>query len=378
MTLLRRSGEQLTKQFDVSLPRGLNTSLAQVESCSDSAAASGACPPGSRIGDAVTEIGSGSSRVALHGGIYVAGAYRGAPFSIVTAIRAAVGPFDFGTLTSRAAVRTNRRTGRATIVGDPTSGLFEGVPLRLQSIKTVINRPGVTRNPTSCAPAEATATFLASGGASATSTSTFPVNGCKRLGFKPRFSLSLVGRSELHRDGRPGLRIASRFRKGDTNLRAMHLSLPPALRFVTSGLGEICPRQDAIDGLCSPRARVGTAEASAPSLSEPLKGPIYIVQPSGNGLPDLWTSIAAMGVHTDIRGTTSTRHGRLLTSLVGLADTPLSSFDMRLWGGRKGTLSLRTDPCSPDGRSALVSRLAANGQNGAHRKLWLRAKAPCG
>jgi hypothetical protein len=378
MTLLRRAGEQLTSRFAVSLPMGLSAALGGIERCSDAAAASGSCPAGSRIGEAAANVGSGSSTIALHGDVYAAGAYRQAPFSMIIALHASIGPFDLGATTTRAAVQINSRTGRVTVVTDSLPGLVEGLPVRIQSIAMTLNRPGVIRNPTSCAPAVSDATFEASSGASATATSSFPVKSCKRLGFAPSFSIALGGRSELHRHGNPSLHVVGRFRQADTNLRAMQLVLPKGLQFETSGLREICPRQDAVDGLCSAKALVGRADARSPMLSSPLKGSIYVVQPKGNGLPDLWIRLGAMGVHMDLRGRTFERDGRFVTSLVGLPDMPLSAFAMRLRGGKRGVVSLNSDPCDRSQASQLGARLFLEGQNGSRRALRPRARSRCG
>jgi hypothetical protein len=377
MTVLRRAGEQLMRRFSASLPVGLSAALGGIEKCSDADAASAACPAASRIGDASASVGSGSSPVTLDGAVYAAGPYRRGPFSLVIALRAALGPFDLGRTAIRATMRVDSRSGRVSVVTDPLPELIEGIPVRIQGITMSLNRKGVVRNPTSCAPARTDASFEANGGATATASSVFSVTRCKRLGFEPHFSLALTGSSELHEHGKPSLRVSARFRGEDTNLRAMHLALPEGLQFNTAGLREICPRRDAVDGLCSAKALIGTSYARSPMLSKPLKGSIYIVQPKGDGLPGLWIGLASAGVQVDLMGRTSQRDGRFVTSLVGLPDVPLSEFAMRLRGGRRGVLSLGTEPCRHYRPPRLVSRLAIRGQNGAHRNLRLRAKARC-
>lgn len=377
MTLLRRAGEQLTRRFAVSLPMGLSASLGGVDPCPDDAATSGACPADSRIGRAIANVGSGSSAVALAGDVYVAGPYRRSPFSMVIALRAAIGPFDLGVTATRAAVQIDSRSGRISVMTDPLPSLVEGIPIRIQSIGMTLDRQGAVRNPTSCGAAESDATFEAHSGAAAAATSAFSVSRCKRLGFEPSFSLALTGSSELRKHGRPGLRFSARFRRSDTSLRAMHLALPRSLQFNTLGVREICPRRDAVDGLCSGKALIGTSHARSSMLSQPLRGSIYIVQPKGDGLPDLWIRLASAGVHVDLRGRTSQQDGRFVTSLVGLPDVPLSAFGMRLRGGPGGVLSLGAEPCGHSRAPRLVSRLAVRGQNGARRKLRLKAAARC-
>lgn len=377
MTLRRRPGEQLTRRFSISLPKGLSAAFGGVESCPDAAAASGACPAASRVGGVVAEVGSGFSPVAIAGDVYAAGAYRQSPLSMVIALHASIGPFDLGTAATRAVVQIDPRTGRTTVVTDPLVGPLGGIPVRIQAIEMSLDRPGAIRNPTSCSPASFDATAEADSGATATATSALPVSGCKKLKFKPSFSMALSGRSELHKDGKPGFRVSAHLRRGDTNLRALHMVLPAGLTFDLSSLGEICPRRDAIAGLCSAKARVGTADARIALVNRPLEGSLYVVQPEGHGLPDLWVSIAASGMHVDLVGRLSKQHGRLATDLVGLPDMPMSAFTMRMRGGRNGTLSLSTAPCAHGQSRGLVSRLFAKGQNGADQKQRLKVKARC-
>jgi hypothetical protein len=377
-TVERQSGEDLIKRFALSLPGSLSAGLGGIESCPEPGAAAGVCPAGSAIGSAVAEVGSGPSLVAIHGDVYVAGPYHRAPFSLVITFGSAVGPFDLSAMAIRSALQIQPGTGRVTVVSDPLPELVEGVPIRFRTFGMALDRPGAVHNPTACAAAAASATFESSHGASASATSALAVKGCRRLGFKPHFSLHLADRSQLHRHGRPRLLISGSFRRGDTHLRAMRMSFPSALKFELSGLGEICPARDAIDSLCSPRARVGTAYARTSLFSQPLKGSIYIVQPAGDGLPDLWLDLTAMGVHLSVRGRTSVHDGQPVTNLVGLPDVPISALGMRLRGGRHGVLSLAVEPCVQDRARRLVSRISAAGQNGAHRRLQPRVKAPCG
>ncbi len=378
MTVLRRPGEQLTRKFSVSLPAGLSAALGEFDSCPDSAAASGACPAGSRLGGVLAKVGSGSDPATLAGDVYVAGPYRRAPFSLVMAFRAAIGPFDLGTTTVRAAMRIEPRSGRVTVLSDALPTLVEGVSIRFQEIGMVFDRPGAIRNPTSCRPARLEASFEAAGGASASASSELAIRGCKRLGLDPRFSLSLVGPSQLREHGRPGMRLFARFRRGDANLRALRLTLPSSLGFDLAGLREICPAQDAIDNLCSARARVGTTSARTSLLRKPLKGSIYVVQPEGGGLPDLWLSLAFNGVHLNVQGKASRRKGRFATNLVGLPDIPISSLTMHLRGGKRGALELGANPCADGRLRGLVSGLAIAGHNGARRELRLSARGRCG
>jgi hypothetical protein len=366
-SLLRRDGEQVPRRFSLLLPAGLSAALGSVQSCSEVGVAAGACPVASRIGGVRAAVGSGPSPVALRGDAYVTGPYRRAPFGMLLQLRAAIGPLDLGTMSFRAAATMSGKTGRVSVSTDSLPDQIEGIPLRFQEIELSIDRPGFVRNPTSCRPTAVDATIEAGSGALATVTSPLQLSGCKQLGFRPRFSVAFEDRGSRHQN--PGLRISARMRAGDTGLRAMKTTLPQGLGFSAAGLKEICSRLDAAQGACPAGAQVGTAVARTPLLDRPLRGAIYVVQPRGNGLPDLGIGLTAMGVQMNISGRTESEDGRLVTKLVGLPDTPLSSVTMRMNGGENGAFSLASSrPCKRGKPRRLDSTILATAQDGSKRK----------
>jgi len=378
-TLRRQDGEQLPRRFSVSLPAGMSAALGAVQACPEAAVSAGTCPTASRVGGLLARIGSGANPATLAGDVFLTGPYRRAPFGLLMQMRAALGPFDLGTVAFRATAQVDGQTGRVTVTSDPLPATIEGIPARFQAIELNMDRPGFIRNPTSCDPARADATIEAGGGALAAATSSFGLHGCRRLGFRPRFHLAFEDRGALHRGDKPGLRVTARLRKADTSLRAMKLSLPRELRFDAAGLEELCSRRDAIDGACGDGSKVGSATARTSLLSQPLRGGIYVVQPSGNGQPDLWLDLVAMGVQVSLRGRSSVHHGHLSTDLLGLPDMPLSALTMRLAGGDEGVFSLVAGHCDHGRARQFASTVDATGQNGARRRLRvpIEAKVPC-
>lgn len=380
MLVHRRDGEQLPRRFAVTLAPGLIATIGSVELCPEPAATSGACPPGSKIGETVAKLGSGASLAVMRGDAYLTGPYRREPFGLTLVFRAAIGPFDLGRIAVRAALRLNRGNARVTVATDQLPAIVEGVLVRFRSIGLEMDRPGFILNPTSCRNAGIDAAIEAMDGRSATAKSPFAVSGCRRLGFQPRISTRLIGRSQLHRHGHPGLRVSARFRRGDTNLRAMNLVLPQILKFDLAAVEAICARPDAIEGECTGRSRVGGAQARSPILSRPLKGSMYLVRPEDDGLPDLWLSMTAMGVHMDLKAQAVMERGRLAIQLAGLPDVPLSAFAMSMPAGKEGVFSLGAELCR-DGRARrLASQVAVKGQNGRHRNLRIptEARPGCG
>jgi hypothetical protein len=378
--LQRRSGEQLPARFSLVLPAGLSAALGSVAACPEAMAASGTCPAASRVGSARAAVGSGPSSATLSGAVYIAGSYHHAPFSLVMAFPAAIGPFDLGTVSFRATAEVDGRSGRVSIATDRLPATVEGVPIRFQSIALALDRSGLVRNPTSCGPQTVDATIESQEGAIAPLSSPYRVAACRRLGFAPRVRLALAGRRHPAKGDPVGLRISTHLRRADTSLRALALSLPPALRLDISQLKEICSRVDARQGLCPPGSRVGTAQARTTLLDEPLRGSIYVVQPRDKGNPDLSVALSGARVKLNVSGRTAIEDGRFVTRLAGLPDMPLSEFTMRLGSAGKSLLALDSSLCSGGRPQRLASKLIAWGQNGARlsSRVRIATRPHCG
>jgi hypothetical protein len=379
-TMRRRPGEQMPSRFSVTLPAGLSAGINAVSRCSDAEVAASSCPPASRVGSVVVELGSAPSTARLRGGLYFTGPHGQAPFGLAVQIEARLGPFDLGSIAMRGAGEVDPRTGRLTVSMDQMPESVEGVPVRFQSFQLSMDRAGFIRNPTSCAGNSTDAHLVSTSGATADLTVPFAVHGCRRLRFRPALELALVGRRELHKGGRPGVRVALHQRPHDANLRAMRLSLPPAFEFSPSGVEEICSHHDAVRGECPSGSRIGSAAARTSLLKRPLRGAIYVAQPQeGDGLPDIWTHFSGEGVQVNMKGRSMVKDGRLVLDLAGLPDMPFSSFTMRLRQGSRGAISLGVRPCSGGKPRPLGAGVAMTGQNGARRAfhLGIAAKAPC-
>jgi hypothetical protein len=374
-TVGRRDGEQLPSRLEMPLPAGMSAALGTVERCGGADAVAGSCPAASRIGQAVATLGPGSEPAQIQGGIYLTGPYRGAPFGLALAFDTAIGPFDLGTLVVRGAMRVDPLSGRVTVATDSLPTVFEGIPVRFETIGLDLDRPGFMRNPTSCLPTSMTATLRSEGGALAQPSTPFAVRRCIDLPFRPAFSLALRGSSQLRREGRPSLRIAARIPANGANLRSADISLPALLGFEAGALREICARGVAQTEGCAKGARVGSAAARTPLLRGPMTGSIYAVQPKGDGPPGLWIELHGEGLDVSLQAQTALRKGHPETKLVGLPDFPLSSFSMALAGGRHGLLKLSRNPC----RRSLFAATATVGQNGARLSRQARVKTPdCG
>lgn len=373
-TISRGDGEQLSDRFRIAFPPGLSANLGAVEPCPPARIEAAACPAAARIGSAFVEVGTGPETAQLGGNAYFTGPYKHYPFGVALIFSTRIGPFSFGSLAVRAGMEMDPLTGQVAVQTDSMPQSVEGVPVEVRTIGLDIDRPGFMRTPTSCAPRAVTATVSSTEGAIAHPTAEIAVHGCVRLPFRPRLALGLTGPDQLHRDGRPGLRIAMRAKPGEANASSMAMELPAALRFGSGALNALCARRQAMRGRCPAAARVGTGAGRSPLLDEPLRGGIYVVQPRGEGEPDLWTNLRGQGVEMNLRGGSEVVGGRVQTRFQGLPDMPLSAFTMNL--AERGVLVLQRDLC----RGGRVRRLSAPsvlvGHNGAVRKQRVPLTAP--
>jgi hypothetical protein len=374
VTIRRASGEQLLDRFSMTLPPGVSARLASVPRCTATAAAAGACPRGSRIGSAIAEAGSGASPFALEGDAFLTGPYRRAPFGMALVFDVVAGPFDLGTVVIRAALRIDPRTGQVTVQTDPLPRIVKGVPLRIQTIALDIDRPGFITNPTSCAPSEVAAVLESAAGDVSRSKSRFAVGGCRALRFRPKLSMALTDRSELHDDGHPGLRLRLRSSPRGANLRDLGFELPELLQPSVTGPTAICSLSQLEDERCPEAAKIGSASGRTPLLSKPLRGSVYLVQPPGNGIADVWAAIRSEGVNVRFRMKNVLEDGLLSGKLVDLPDIPLSSLTMTFASGEHGMFSATRAPCVRGHARRMLAKVRLTAHSAATR----RAKVPVG
>lgn len=371
LTLRRSDGEQPLDRFSMTLPPGLNANIGSAAACAETALAAGACPAASRVGSVAIEVGSGERPLTLTGDAYLTGPYRRAPFGLALAFGGAVGPFDLGNVVVRAALRFDPQTGQVTVDSDALPRVVAGIPLRIRTLALDVDRPGFMVNPTSCEPRRAIAT-VRSPDVVARSATRFAVGGCHALRFAPKLGVALTDRSQLRADGHPGLLLRLGARAGGANVRSADVRLPKTIGIDAGRIVALCSREQARDGRCPSESRVGSASGSTPLLPGKLGGGVFVVQPRGHGLPDLWVRMAGRGVALNLRMETAVEGGRIRTKLVELPDFPLSSFALRLSSGKRGLFSAKRSPCA----NGKPRRLAANAVMTAQSEASRRLRAP--
>jgi len=358
----RKDGEQNVGSLDVSLPPGVAATLAGVPLCGDSAAVDGNCPAGSKVGIAMVASGVGSNPLWIPQAgkaptaVFLAGPYRGAPYSLVVAVPAQAGPFDLGMVVTRAAIEVDPTTAQVTVKSDPLPQILEGVPISYRSIHVDVNRPDFALNPTSCSPMAIDSTISSSQGAIASPSSRFQVGSCADLGFKPKLALSLKGGTD--RGKLPALRAVLTMPKGGANIRRVQVALPHSEFLDNAHIRTICTRVQFAADQCPAASVYGHARAITPLLDRPLEGPVYL-RSSNHQLPDLVADLNGQ-IHVVLDGRIDSVNGGIRSTFAAVPDAPVSKFVLEMQGGKKGLLQNSTNLCA----QANHATAKFDGQNG--------------
>jgi hypothetical protein len=389
MNIVRSDGNQELKGTDVVLPPGLTAKLKGVAYCpgaklAEAAATAGlaeaktqSCPDSSLLGSVSILSGTGPSPTHIDGKAFLAGPYQGAPLSLAIVTPATAGPFDLGTVVVRVPLRLNPETAQVEAVTDAIPHVYGGALLDIRSIALQIDRKQFAVNPTNCSPL-AFSGALRGGGADPDNPATFStapissplqVKECEALGFKPKLSLTLFGKS--HRNQHPKLRAVLRAREGDANIARASVALPHVLFLDQSSLSSVCTRVQFAANECPKKSIYGYAKAISPLLDKPLEGPVYL-RSSMNLLPDMVAALRGQ-VEVDLDGRIDTFHGGIRTTFDTVPDVPVSKFTVTLPGGKHGLLVASRNLCQKPIRA--ITRFKA--QNGKKANRHPRVKAPC-
>lgn len=375
LRISREDGEQELTRFSTVLPPGLTGNLTGIPFCSEAQieaarhAASGleeledpSCPAASEIGRSLVGAGVGGVLAWTPGKVYLAGPYKGAPFSIVSVTSATVGPFDLGTVVIRFALQINPLTAQAEIEGTGSEAIphiIDGIVVHVREIHVYMERHDFVLNPTSCAPMSISDT-INGGGAdpsnpadqdSVTVATPFQAADCQNLQFKPSLKASTTGKTS--RKIGASLKVTLTYPNAplgtQTNIRSVKVDLPEQLPSRLSTLQKACPIAtfEANPAACQPDSRVGTAIATTPILPESLKGPAYFVSHAGLKFPELIIVLQGYeGVKLDLHGETFiSKQGVTSSTFRAVPDAPVGKFEINLPQGTDSALAANTNLC---------------------------------
>ncbi len=376
--LQRADGTQLLKGLNLTLPPGLSGKLAGVSVCPDSevnaaAAKSGgqeqqrpSCPANSQVGEVLVGAGAGIQPYYTTAKIYLAGPYNGGPVSASSPVSAAIitpavaGPFDLGTVVTRAAIYLNPVTAQITVKSDPIPKQLEGIPLQVRDVRVNISRPSFTLNPTSCDPMAISGEAISVLSQIAPLSQRFQVGACRALDYEPKLALRLKGGTK--RGAHPKLRAVFTTKPGEANTSRISVALPRSEFLENAHIQTVCTRVQFAAENCPSKSIYGHATAITPLLDEPLEGPVYL-RSSAHKLPDLVMALKgppSRPIKVELDGRIDSINGGIRSTFDFVPDQPVTKAVLQMQGGKKGLLVNSRNLC------AGVNRAAAklNGQNG--------------
>jgi hypothetical protein len=378
-TITREDSEENVAGFGLTLPSGLTATFAGIPQCVGVAAENGDCPSDSRIGKTIVADGVGSNPLWVPQpdkdptAIYLGGPYKGAPLSIIAVVPAQAGPFDLGVEVVRSAVFVDPITAKATAMTDPLPQRIEGIPIVYRTIHVILDRPGFTLNPTSCAAKETSAALASAAGQTASASSPYAAANCSKLAFSPKLSLRLFGGTR--RGAHPKLRATVKMPKNGAGIASAAVSLPRSEFLENANIRTICTRVQYAADDCPAASAYGTAVAHSPLFDFPLEGPAYL-RSSSNPLPDLVMKLrgpATMPIAVDLVGRVDSVNGGLRTTFDAIPDAPVSDFTLTMQGGKKSLIVNSTDLC----RGSHRATGAFTAHNGASYTVHPQLKTAC-
>jgi hypothetical protein len=365
LNLARSDGQQYLSQVKTVLPAGLVGLIPTVPLCGEAEANAGTCAVGSQIGSVTVSAGAGSSPYTFFGQAFLTGPYNGAPYGMSIVVPAVAGPFNLGSVVTRASINVDPSTARVIVTSNiPT--IVKGVPLRLKGISISINRPGFMRNPTNCAAlaSESTLSGFTTLGVAGTATqslsSPFQVANCTGLAFKPSFGAA-TGAKTSKANG-ASLETTLNVPAGQSNVKSVLVQLPKQLPSRLTTLQKACPEATfaANPYSCPGGSFVGGVRANTPVLSAKLKGPAILVSHGGQAFPDLDLLLEGNGVRVILVGNTNIKNGITTTNFAATPDVPVTSITVNLPIGGHSALTADGNVCA----NKLVMPATIVGQNG--------------
>jgi hypothetical protein len=362
LRIRRQDGEQNTSRLEVTLPEGELAKLKGVELCPEALTASAACGPKSQVGISTTAIGTGAFPLFVPQpgkaptALYLAGPYKGAPYSLIAKVPAQAGPFDFGNIVVRTAINLDPVTTQVIAKSDPLPQILEGVPVAYRDVRIEVQKPDFTVNPTSCEQRAVTTSIYSIEGAVAHPSVPAKVGDCASLNFGPKLAFALKGGT--NRGDFQALTATLTTGKHEANIAKVAVTLPHSEFLEQSHIGTVCTRVQFAAKSCPAASIYGMARAVTPLLDTPLEGPVYL-RSSTHSLPDLVAQLNGQ-FSVELAGRIDSVNGGIRNSFEVVPDAPVSKFTLKMKGGAKSLLVNSRNLC----KSVSRANVKMVGQNG--------------
>ncbi len=355
----RPDGNQFLSGLKATLPVGMTAKIKGVQQCSEAQVAAESCPAASRIATVNVKAGPGDQPYALSGPAYLTGSYKGGAFGTVAIIHVVAGPYDLGNVVVRQALRIDPETSQVTIDSDPLPQIKEGILLRLRDLSLNVDRKDFVRNPTSCGTQTITSTLVGIAGASVGRDANLTTTGCQALPFRPKIALKFGNRTQMKKDRHPQVVAKVTQFESEAGIKSTQVALPKQVALQASNAQALCEKAAAAADKCPKTSIIGSAKATTTILNRQLTAPIYFVKGTRTTaagkevatLPTLYIPLSGEA-RVNLRATTSVSRDRLVTTFASIPDQPITSFELKIDGGKHGIIAATTDLCKAKAKAS--------------------------
>jgi hypothetical protein len=365
LLLQSADGQQRIEKLQFKAPQGLSGAISSVPLCEEPQAAQGTCSSASQIGHSIVSSGPGPYPLTIpqagapESPIFLTGPYAGAPFGLTIVTHVLAGPFNLGTVITRAKIEINPITAQITVTTDPLPQIIAGVPTDLRTVDAVIDRPGFMFNPTNCDPSSFSGTAWGTpppgaGGPGATAAigSHFQVGSCQSLKFEPKFTASTSGKTSKSQGASLTLKVTrpSGPSSQQANFTEAKIELPKQLPSRLTTLQRACVAKvfEADPAACPSESDIGHVKVVTPILPVPLEGPAYFVSHGNEAFPSVTVVLQGDGVTLDVVSTTFiSRSGITSATIKTVPDQPFTSFELTFPEKPFSALAANANLCKP-------------------------------
>jgi hypothetical protein len=221
--------------------------------------------------------------------------------------------------------------------------------LQVQGLSFIINGStnGYVRNPTSCE------LNVSTGQANSYESEAFvdgppyqfTTSGCEQVPFTPSVSLTIGDRGSTAFNKFPPFVFKITQPANTADIHGNKITLPIELNSNNPAY-KTCTSEQADSETCPADSKFGWVTAHSPFLSEPVQGPVYLLQQTSSSLPGLVLDLRGR-VHVHVKTSTTLINNKQIQSLVlNAPQLPISDITVALNGGRNtGVFLNRQDLC---------------------------------
>ncbi len=252
------------------------------------------------------------------------------------------------------------QTAGLTLLGN----IHQSSPVHIDSTSLTLRgaSPQFMTNPTSCGTKTTRITGTSYEGDTQTVTASWNSVNCGAERYNPNLGVTIDLTGDAAHIVNPDLTTDVTQGLDEANSKRVEAILPSALAANNDTLNHQCPATSfsldpAVPQSCPSSTQVGTAVAKTPLLSQPLQGPVYLIQSAGL-LPKVGLDLKGPLPARILGDATPTADFRLDnvfgTEGPGLPDVPLSSFKLTFTGGHGGLIVAKNEVCDgPDPYNAV-------------------------